>query len=266
MSYASRETSRFSGEPFELYWFSVFGQDWRHTSGDTPRTHLGQTYTPLTIHRSAIDQNQELGSGSIKVTIPRDSSLAGQFLSYLPVSPMALTIYRGHDGESDGETVTNFTGRVASAVFGEFCELTVVPSQYVLKRRVPTLRQQSQCNWALFGPGCGVDSTAFRVTGVVSNVNGGVVTATVFGTKPSGYFKAGYLEFDGARRMIVDHDGNEVTLLTAMAGLTAGATVTAYAGCQRTESDCLNKFNNLANHLGFARIPTRNPFDKGLAG
>ena len=261
MTYASRETSRYSGTPFELYLFESGVETWRFTSGDKARAFGGQTYQPETITRTEIDQNQELGSGSIKVEIPKTNDVAGRFVSYIPEAPMSLVIFRGHDGEADSETVMNFTGREASAMFGEVCELTVVPEQDVLKRRVPGPKYQCQCNRVLYDAGCGVDKNSFKLTGVVSSVSADLVTATVFGSQASGWLDAGYLEKGTQRRMIISHTGNQVRLIAPMDGLVVGDTVTAYAGCMRTRSVCLSKFNNLAKFFGFDKIPTKNPFN-----
>jgi len=61
--------------------------------------------------------------------------------------------------------------------------------------------------------------------------------------------------------MILNHVGDTLTLLTAMAGLAVGQSVTAFAGCKRTLLDCDTKFNNLPFFFGFEWIPAKNPFD-----
>lgn len=261
MSYATRETSRYSGTPFELYLFESGAEAWRYTSGDVSRSFNGNTYTPESITRTEIDQNQELNSGSIKVEIPSTNEVAGRFISYIPDSPMSLVIYRGHDGEAESEIVTNFTGRVSMATFNEICELTVVPEQDVLKRRIPGPKYQAQCNRILYDSGCGVDKTNYKVTGTVTDVSGNVVTSAIFGAKADGWFKAGYIESGTKRRMILAHTGTQITLIAPMFGLSVGDSITAYAGCMRTRTDCISKFNNFGRFFGFDKIPTKNPFD-----
>jgi uncharacterized phage protein (TIGR02218 family) len=261
MSYAARETSRYSGTPFELFWFSMGAQNWYLTSGDIAR-HLGaRTFTPESISATAISQNQELRSGSITILIPRNHAIAALFVGYSPPAPLTLIIYRGHDGELEGETVTYFTGRVATAKFTEHCELTCVPEQDALKRSVPIQKFQSQCNWVLFGPGCGLDKTAYAVSGTVSAISGDTVTVSGLSAKPDGWFRAGWLELGNSRRMIIAHTGDNVTLITPLLGLQVGDAVVAYPGCMLTEAICAGKFGNLVNFWGFSRIPTRNPFN-----
>ena len=260
MSFAARETSRYSGAPFELYLFQSGQYSWRLTSGDKARTYGGYIYSPETIQRTEIDLNQESRSGEIRVTIPRDHEIAGLFRSYIPASPMSLVIYRGHDGEADSEVVANFTGAVAKAEFGESCVLVVVPEADLLRRRIPVQKYQSQCNWILFSHGCGVEKIDHRVIGVLSYVSGETIKSAAFATKPDGYFTSGYVEVGTERRMILAHTGDTLQLIAGIPGAIVGDQATAYAGCSRTSSVCAQKFNNLANFWGFDRIPTRNPF------
>lgn len=262
MSYAARETSTYSGEPFELYLFQSGADSWCLTSGDKARVYNGKTYTPETMERTEIDQNQEAKSGEITVTLPRTHELASRFVSYIPTSPVSLVIFRGHDGEA--EVVPNFTGRVAKAEFTDVCKLTVSSEADLLRKRVPCQRYQNQCNWVLFGAGCGVEKVNFCVNGTVASVNGDLVTSPVFAAKPSGWLAAGYFECGFDFRMILSHTGDTIRLIAGISGLKAGDTFSAYAGCDRTGATCKSKFDNLARFRGFDKIPWKNPFDGGL--
>ncbi len=264
MSYASRETSQSSGQPVELYLFQTQTQSWRLTSADRQLTHLGLTYEPEAISRTSTSQGQELKSGSIRVTIPKTHEIALLFLPYIPATPMSLVIYRQHDGEADSETVVNFTGKVSLAQFGDACELTCVPEQEVLKKRIPATKYQKPCNRVLYDSGCKVDKELFKVSATLTSVTGDTIVAPEFATKPNGWFRAGYIEKGYERRMIINHVGSTLTLLEPMAGLVTGDVVNAYAGCNhRYNGDCVQKFNNPIHFLGWEWIPSKNPF-KGL--
>lgn len=265
MSYDALETSRFSGLPFELYAFAMGTQTWYLTSGDIARTYAGKTYTPESLVSTEIDQNQELRSGSITITIPRTHEIAGLFISFSPPAPLSLVIYRGHDGEGDSGVVTYFVGRVSTGTFQEHCQLTCVPEQDALKRSIPVQVYQTQCNWALYGPGCGLNKDDFVDSGLtVTAISGDTVTIFGLNAKANGYFQAGWVQLGDLRRMILTHTGNVVQLITPMVGLTVGATVDVYPGCQLDANTCRVKFNNLINFWGFSRIPTRNPFSSGV--
>lgn len=263
MSYAARTTSTFLGQPFEGYWFSCGTSHWRYASGDVPRVILGQTYTPAALSRDEIDQCQELRAGQTKVRLPLDNPVAQLFLPYLPAQPVDLVVYAGQEG--DAETVVVFTGRVLAAEFGTVCELTVVPESDALKQQLPGLLYQIQCPRVLGGAGCGVDLATYAVPATLSAVTGRTVQASAFAAKPDGWFAGGWVEGPGgARRLVVKHQGSTLTLFSAWQGLASGAEVTAYPGCDGTESCCASRFGNLLNHLGCARIPQKNPFSQGI--
>lgn len=264
MTYAARETSGYLGAPFELFRIETATEGWFLTSGDTLRGYNSKTYTPDAITRSEINQNQESQSGEIKITIPRTHDIASRFISYIPVSPMSVVIYRGHDGDPDYEVVTNFTGRVVKAEFGDDCVLTVVPESDILRKRIPAQKYQAQCNWVLFSAGCGVNRDDFSVDAVLSSVESDVIKAAAFADKANGWFQNGYIEHGQERRMILTHSGDTIRLISPMSGLSVGSSVKVFAGCQRTTSDCASRFSNLVRFWGFDKIPTRNPFDGGL--
>lgn len=266
MTFAAYETSVYSGSPFELYLFQTESEEWSLTSGDTERALGERVYTPEAIKRGEIAQTPESQSGEVTITIPRTHDIASRFLSYIPTSPMSLVIYRGHDGDPDSETVTNFTGTIAKAEFSDVCTLTAAPESNILRRKIPSQKFQAPCNWILFSPGCGMDREDYKLTGTISSVSsdGATLTSDVFATRASGWLQCGYVEIGNDRRLILSHTGNTVVLIAGIAGLTAGKSVNAYAGCRGTTADCYKKFSNLANFWGFDRIPTRNPFDGGL--
>lgn len=259
MSMVERENSVRRGEPWEVYKFEAAGEAWRVASGERPRVYLGEVYEPLAIHRTAMSQTLELGSGAITITLPREHAIAQQFVEYLPAAPVLLTIVRGHEGESE---IVAFTGfEVKSAKFGDACELEVAPRQERLKRRIPGPEYQRRCNFHLFGAGCNVDKELFREPATLTFVSGVTVRAAEFATLGSGWLDSGYLEKGNERRMILRHIGDTVELITTMASLEAGDQVDVFAGCLRTAAVCNAKFSNLVNFLGFEFIPRKNPFN-----
>lgn len=164
------------------------------------------------------------------------------------------------------EVIIEFVGEITGWSFeGSQVALTCAPISQGLGRLIPMLRYQSQCNWALFSPGCTLDPDDFKVTATLDTVDGVTLTDTTFAGKPDGWFTNGWVQrSNGERRFIVNHAGDTLTLMNRFpTDLVAGETVDAFAGCQRTEAECATKFNNLANHLGFARIPSRNPHGGG---
>ena len=260
MSYDTLETSLYQGKPYELYWFSTATASWRFTSADQVISYLGNAYTPEVIKRTATNQTAEAKGGTVRVTLPKENPVPQQFVAFSPSTPMFLVIYRGHLGDAD--VVVNFTGKVTMSSFGDFAELNCIPESDVLKNSIPAMQFQPACNHFLYDAGCTIDKTLFALPGEIAALDptGTIATVAAAGSKPGGWFTAGYLEIGQQRRMVILHAGTVLTLMAPLFGVAVGAAVTLYAGCMRDFRTCKNKFNNTRNYIGFQWVPTRNPF------
>ena len=259
MTYTSRESSVASGRPVELYRFALGAQRWTYTSGQTAVVYQSETYQPVTIKRSGIEQGNEINRAGLEITLPRDNPLAGLFVASPPEGVVSVTIYRFHVG--DAETIVLWKGRVGGArLSGSELALKCEPVATSLKRTGLRARYQLICRHALYSAGCGALKDSFRVDGTVSAVSGTTVQVAAAASKPDGYFVAGMLAIDDGSRMIVGHAGINLTLVAPMRSLSAGMAVRLYAGCDHSTATCKNRFGNLANYGGFPFIPLKNPF------
>lgn len=265
MTYDAQEKSQWAGQPVECFKFTLGGTAYLYTSADIPITIGADTYQPEAIARSQEDHDQEDRSSSIKVALPRLNPISILFMPYTSVEPMSLVVTRMHYG--DPETVVAFTGTVASAEFdGSICMLTCTRLSELIGRRIPAFYYQEQCNWALYSSRCGVNAASRKDSAVLSAVSGETIQSSTFAARADDWYENGWVQLaTGEKRFIVKHVGNTLTLMSPFFGLVAGATVDAYAGCDRTEATCSSKFNNLVNHFGFKRVPQRNPHTSGIA-
>jgi hypothetical protein len=256
------EKSTASSKPFELYLFQGTGISMAVSSGDKKVDYLAQSFVPTSISRDEVDISNEVTSGQMKCYLPKNHPIAQLFISYLPTSSVALTVFAGHDGDPDIFVV--FNGTVASANFGDQATLICNSFQYKMQTRVPRILYQAPCPHVFGDKFCGVDLSTVTYAGVVGAVSadGTEVTVTAFGALPHS-LKAGFLRRGNDLRMIVDQVGDVVTLITPIAGLAVGDVVLGTAGCQGTFSDC-NSYLNIANFLGFDLIPILNPFDGSI--
>lgn len=254
------ERSLYGLAPLELYEFLQGATAWRYTSGDRAVTHLGHEYLPRAIARKEIRHSQEESTGSVELTLPKTDPVALLFRGHLPPRPLSLTIWRVQRQDLLGGAI--FTGSVSSVSFeGAIATLKCAPLEELLNRPAPGLVFQSQCNWVLYGAGCGVSAAAFRHSGHVARIEGLALHVAGVGGKPDGWFRAGYvLSAAGDRRFVVNHTGEVLTLNAPFDGLAVGDLVSVYAGCQRTEADCQERFDNLDRFFGFPRMPSRNAF------
>lgn len=269
MTLDAKEKSRYQANPIECY--RIKGSTiWRFTSADL-RVWLDvagdglQVYQPEIIGRGEPSFSQEQSSGQIEVTLPAWNVVAQLFIPFTPPAPIEISIYRLHG--DDGGVATIFLGKIIGAKFdGPEATLICAPFSAELKRQIPRIACQATCNWATYSPGCGLNRNDFKDVGTISSISGYDVRAAIFATRADGWFNAGYLELaDGTSRYITSHVGDRVTLQSPIVGLIVGAAISAFAGDDRTEATCASKFNNLANHLGFKRMPTRNPYQLGMS-
>ena len=273
MPYSTEEQSLYRGSPVDLFYFRSDDatEQWAFTSGDEEIVDGVLRYAPIPISRSGVLSSTVEPQGQMRVTIPADEPLAKKFVAYLPERQILLTVLQAHRSDTTFEKIPVFIGTVNSIEFenGE-AMLSCQPVTKGLTRSVPWQRYKSLCNWALYGAGCGVLRTGFTTllpTGPTF-VSGDIIRDSAFALQTNGWYTNGYLEVEETRetRYIINHTTNELRLIYPLTNFTAGMTVRVYAGCDRTESTCRSKFNNIDNYLGFNRVPQENPFDTSFSG
>lgn len=260
MTFDAIEKSGSLAEPYELFLFQGTGISFALTNAEEPITYLGHIYTPTPISRTESEQSNEVVSGQLKVTLPKDHPLAAMMIPYLPSSTIAVTIYGSHH-YSDTETVVLFTGSVASARFTDECELTCNSAAYLLQRKIPAQLYQAPCSHIFGDPGCGAALVDHAFAGEITAIDatGTVLTIPAFASLPDP-LRAGYIQIGDEFRMIVDQSGETITIISAIEGLAAPAACRATAGCNLDFASCTH-YKRTISFLGFDLIPTINPFD-----
>lgn len=269
MTYQAYEESTYNGSPLELFKFTSDVNVYGYTNNETPVTHLGTDFLPLPVTRGGLGQNASEAPRLLPVRLPRDCDVAALFGPFLPAKPVGLTVFRRHLNDPDVQFVPIFIGTVATCSFeGDEAILSGYSLLGSLKRRVPWLTYQPNCNWALYHNGCGVGRNAFRLDGVVASSSGLTLTATVFGTQPDGWLTAAWVQRANTRevRFITSHVGNDITLQSPFPGLATGEPIVAFAGCMRDTATCAGKFNNLPRFAGWPDVPQKNPYRDNVYG
>ena len=247
----------------ELYRFSSSaGVVFRHTSGDSDLTHDGFAYTRLPgLMRSGYELGADIARADLTVTVPVDSALAGYARSGLLDERIDLTLFR----QVDALTLVAWQGAVTDLRWaGLALELVATPTSKAQRGIARNLRYGRNCRWTLYRPGCNVDRAAHRLTTTVSAVVGRTITVPAAAGYPDGHFIAGYVEFNGVRRHLRKHLGSSIEMVVPLAGLSAGATIDLYRGCDHTLTTCATAFGNAANFGGWPWTPTTDPHGKVL--
>lgn len=175
-----RESSQFDGKPVMYFKFIRGGATWCYTSTDRFETLDEDTYTPAAIRRGAIRQGSERGSTAIKITLPADLPVAGNWRPYSPSEPINLIIMTRHVGEDDA--LVDWVGRITGPIFnGDELELNCEPSRTTGRRRGGDRRWQIGCDVPLYSRGvgmCNLDPEDFPVPGMLTEADELEMTVT----------------------------------------------------------------------------------------
>lgn len=253
-------TSQQAGRLRELFEFTQGATVTRFTSAATDITALINAWAQVPIERSEIEQSQDLNRANITLKFPRTNSFAFAFLGALIDDTTSLTIRHETD---DNVWAVHWKGRVSAAsLTGDVITLTCEPITTSLKRKGLRATYQINCRHALYhSRGCKVDRTLFDIAGTVSVDNGLTITVPEADAQPDGEFTGGIIVHNNIERLIINHIGAQLTLLSIFDVSLTGQSVTLYPGCNRTAARCNDKFNNLPNHGGLPGFPRKNPFD-----
>lgn len=249
----------------ELYTIVYKGNTLRYAASKIDIVFGGNAYTAATISRGEIEKESDLNVAKCKITLFM-SALLQDFIKISPPSPIAVTIVRFQIDTLENDVI--FVGEVSKISYSQNnqCEVEVTEQQKILYKTVPIILFQSLCNHSLYDAGCGLTRGDYAFTAEIYSVEAGgsLLVSDDLNSFAENYFSWGTCEFENDIRMITRHDGAHLNLHVPFDGIEAGDEVVCYAGCDLSASTCKNKFNNLANFLGFPYIPKKNPVYSGI--
>jgi len=273
MTYPTYELSIDAGEPVLLYDFSVGSAHWRYTSADRPIPYLGNSFTPLAISSGSINQGNEIKKKTLAVTVPLDALVVQRLQNFPPSSDFLLTIITLHQTDPDIQGYTVFVGRVVGqSQAGTVISLNCEPAYTGVKTTGLRRRWQLNCAHVLYGIGCTLNPTDFRVVSAITAVAGPVVTLSGLSPPAGLSWPGGYLEWASGfgyleRRSINSASGTTLTLNYGAPDLVAGLAVNVYPGCDHSTAACIAFVppggtigeGNILNYGGQPYIPSINP-------
>jgi hypothetical protein len=110
-----------------------------------------------------------------------------------------------------------------------------------------------------------VNRETYRVdtTAVASDQVGRTLTLPAL-SAAAGHFNGGRVKLGTTERFVEKHAaGGVLTLNYPFGSLTSSAQVVAvYPDCKKNEADCSGRYSNLANYLGWSRLPSVNPYNR----
>ena len=266
MSFDAQEESQASGSPVELYTIAVGSSTYRHhTSIEDSVTIGGYVYTSLAgLSREKIVPGDE----DLTISLPTSHEFVGDYQQSAPGQKATITIRRYHRGDTSDPRVI-YKGVLREITFeedGAVSTLKLTPVAAAFKKTIPTDTFQATCNRVLFDSKCGLNRNDYLYSGVVTAVNGNLVTVSGLeaakgdGWATAGYVTIGVLDY----RMVVLQDGDDLELVLPFFVDVSGETVSVFAGCKHDVNTCESKFSNDINFGGFPYVPTKNIFVSGL--
>ncbi|MER9524079.1 phage BR0599 family protein [Mesorhizobium sp. M0292] len=296
MTFKTRESSRYTGQPVKLYLIqganlnddvplgpyafnngeSVITRSILNAEGDP----VDVDFIPWPIKNSDISHDGTLDKSDITVTMALGHpDMDTMFLAYPPSQVVNLTIFEGHIGdEVTGENFpASWMGRIVSGAYNDTNEqlLSCVPVSTKIKQ--PGLRRNYQigCPHVLFGPQCRASKSAATVVRSVVSVTRNKITLSSALANENRYV-GGLLEWansDNGRKELrtisfVRADGLEVMVRGIARGLAEGTSLSVIRGCNRQMSGCalhtdsVAGGSNIHNYGGQPFIPLENPLSQ----
>ena len=177
-------------------------------------------------------------------------------------------MYRLHP--ETGNSLLYWYGDVTTfSIKKDICSFNI-PSKFslVLESPIPSVYYQGQCNHVLYDSRCQVVANDFRFITTVDTIaaNGLDMIVTSVDSHIDGYYQGGEVirTSDGERRLITLQVDKAITLNFGFPILEANDTIQLFAGCDRINTTCRDKFSNIINHSSHSFIPDTNPFVTGL--
>jgi uncharacterized phage protein (TIGR02218 family) len=266
MSFEAYEESQAGASKIELYTLTIGSTIYRmHDSVELILNPAGDNFHQAQISRGPIATGQE----SLEVSLPGDHEFALKFASIAPGQTATLTIQAYHRNDPATELVVIYKGVVRSVAFTQNASKSAIsfaPINEALDKQIPERTFQAACNNVLFDPDCKVSAGAHSYTNTVSGITDNVVTVTGLNTaKGTGWSTGGYVSYGTLDyRLILEQDGDDLTLVLPFHTNVTGQSVTVYAGCDHSIGVCNSKFSNESNFGGCPYVPTKNIFATGI--
>ena len=266
------ESSAAASRPIEIFAFAIGGTTYRYTSAEDELVVDAQTYAAEAISRGPIAQGPDDRTRILDIELPASNEFAALYVDIVPGQRATATIIRLQRDEAPefNTKVMIYKGFVQSVRFPSHGQKAVVGVRSIeaaSSRPIPRFTYQGLCNHVLYDSGCGIDQSLFKHTGAVTDVTGNVITVTGADGEANGYYAGGFVKPDGLDdfRLILKHEGKELTLLLPFPIDVDGVDVDIYAGCDhKIDGHCQSRFDNVIEFGGFGFIPLKNPFTTKL--
>ncbi len=265
MTFDALERSRYLGQPVRLLRLTRGNLVERYAGVDRAVVVDGDTYSPLAMTHSEIQDTSERGKNTITVTLPIDAPCISWWRPFPPSTTVLVELLSVHRGDS--EVTTQWIGRVTDRKYTDSqlilrCEQSRTSS----RSRGLNLCWMRGCPLAVYSQGnglCNLNKDDFAVPFTVTSLTGLSLAAAAF----SGVdlpLDGGFIEWtrpDGEpeSRSIVSQSGGVIDLMYGSDMLPPGTEGIAYPGCPGDWAACTAR-ENTKNYGGAPYLPNKNPY------
>jgi len=271
MTYLDAEQSTHNGKPVELYRYAGTYTTFRYTTA--PRKISFQAddetqpydYLPIAMKRSAVNQTtQNDDNGEVTIDLPVKTDLVSIYGFQIAPPSLELTIFRTHNLDF----IRYWNGDVENISVVRGVATIRVPARLAaaLNTDLPNVFFQSQCNHALYDARCDIKFEDWSDTTSITSISGKRISVQAVDSNLNGKLKGGDAILpSGERRMIVEQDGNELTINYPFSQANVEDAIILAAGCDLAwAGDCDTRFANTKRFGGFPFIPNDNVFESTL--
>jgi uncharacterized phage protein (TIGR02218 family) len=164
-------------------------------------------------------------------------------------------------GDTSAGTLILFSGRVSDIEFSRTeARLSIKSDLELLNVKLPRTVYQPGCTHTLYDAGCALNRASFAVnSSVASGSTDRIINCSL--AQAAGYFDQGYLAFtsgalNGVKRNVRVYAPGVITLSYPLSAVPAiSDTFTIYPGCDKLQSTCVAKFNNIVHFRAWPYIP-----------
>lgn len=235
-----------------------------------------QTFTPASIAFQGSEETSDINDG--KATIS-GYVVAGalEYVVTCPTGEIKAEVYRLNDLSdltfdwSDGMLDLEFFGVGSSLTFDDSrLTLNCVSFFFQENRTLPMPNIASQCQWALYGPGCWLNRELFKITGHITAVSRLNRRIDISETAASNLYQNGFFITAADQKVGVisvealSPSGTRLNINYWPRNILVGQAITLYRGCDHTKSGGCTRFGNVPNFGGIPLTPIVNPSIDGI--
>lgn len=250
----------------ELFVIQAGGLTYRFTSSESSITTGGVTYQAGTIEKKEVNKESDLSLAELEITFPASSEFI-QYVSYSVITSVFVDIYLY--SEEEDYTFLDFSGKMKKVLVTSQNMAVITLQEENLNIKLPLFTIQAGCNHMLVDSYCGLTKNDYKSTKTIIDMTSEITLEIDLSGESATYYVGGILEFtdtDGLLhvRFITEVSVDILKIHSRIPGLKKTDNVDLYPGCNKTASECRDKFNNFENFLGFPYVPRKDPIIVGI--